>query len=303
MAEEKKGGFFSRLREGMQKTRDRIADALTQVASGGAIDDDFYDDLEGALIAADVGVRTSGDVVEALRAQVREKKLRTAVDVRTCLKALLAERMGGAPFSVKSACVLLIVGVNGVGKTTSIGKLAHHYAGEGKKVLIAAADTFRAAAAEQLSVWAERAGVPLVRHTEGSDPAAVVFDAIASGKARGCDMIIVDTAGRLHNKAHLMEELKKIRRVIDREYPDAQIKCLLVLDATTGQNGLNQAEVFTGADGLDGIILTKLDGTAKGGIAIAVRETLGLPVAFVGVGEGIEDMKPFVAEDYIEALL
>ncbi len=298
-----KGGFFSRLREGMAKTRDRISDVFTGVLSGGEIDDDFYDELEAAMISADMGARTAASVVEDLRAQVREKKLRSAADVRARLKEELAARMSGEAFSVASPCVLLIVGVNGVGKTTSIGKLADYYKGQGLSVLIAAADTFRAAAAEQLAVWAQRAGAPLIRHEEGSDPAAVVFDAIASGKARKVDLIIVDTAGRLHNKAHLMEELKKIRRVIEREHPDAQVKTLLVMDATTGQNGLNQAEVFAGSVGLDGIILTKLDGTAKGGVAVAVRESLGLPVAFVGVGEGIDDMQPFDAQAYIDAII
>ena len=305
MSEEKKNkvGLFARLREGMQKTRNRISDALTSVASGGEIDDDFYDDLEAAMISADVGATISADVVEHLRGQVRSLHLRTADDVRDCLKKELVGRMDGDPFTFSSPCVLLVVGVNGVGKTTSIGKLANHYRESGLSVLVAAADTFRAAAAEQLSVWTQRAGVPLIRHEEGSDPAAVVYDAIASGKARKADLIIVDTAGRLHNKAHLMEELKKIRRVIDREHPGAQIKTLLVMDATTGQNGLNQAEVFAGAVGLDGIILTKLDGTAKGGVAVAVRASLNLPVAFVGVGEQLDDLQPFDAAQYIDAIL
>ncbi len=279
MSEDKKNkvGFFARLREGVQKTRERIADAMTGLLSGGEIDEDFYDDLEAALLSADVGVKTATGVVEELRAAVREKRLRSADEVRACLRDALMRRMEGEPFTLNPPAVLLIVGVNGVGKTTSIGKLAAHYRQSGLSVLIAAADTFRAAAAEQLSVWAQRADAPLVRHAEGSDPAAVVFDAIASGKARGSDLIIVDTAGRLHNKAHLMEELRKIRRVIEREHPGADIKSLLVMDATTGQNGLNQAEVFLDAVGLDGIILTKLDGTAKGGVAIAVRDALKLP--------------------------
>lgn len=304
MSEEKKGGFFSKLKEGMKKTRDQIGQAIGNVfAGGGQIDDDFYDDVEAAMISADMGVNVATSVVEELRKRVRKDHLKTEDEVRQALREELSGRMAAEPFSIGHPGVILVVGVNGVGKTTSIGKLAAYYKESGQKVLVAAADTFRAAAAEQLAVWAQRADVDLIRHEEGSDPAAVVFDSLNAAKARKSELVIVDTAGRLHNKAHLMEELKKIRRVIDREYPDAQVKTLLVLDATTGQNGLNQAQMFKEAVGLDGIVLTKLDGTAKGGVAVAVQATMNLPVAFIGVGEGIDDMRPFDPNAYIEAII
>ncbi|HOF99990.1 MAG: Signal recognition particle receptor FtsY [Firmicutes bacterium ADurb.Bin248] len=265
----------------------------------------FFDELEEAMIVADMGVDTSLALVAGLREAVDEKRIRDRSGARAELVEMLASRMrpGTAFPADEGRAALLIVGVNGVGKTTSIGKLAHHYVSLGRKPMVAAADTFRAAAAEQLTVWAERANVPIVKHKEGADPAAVVFDAAASFKARGCDILLCDTAGRLHNKKNLMNELSKIRRVIERELPGTPIEALLVLDASTGQNAIAQARAFMETTGLTGVILTKLDGTAKGGMAVAIRGELGLPVRFVGVGEGIEDLQPFDADAYAGALV
>ena len=257
------------------------------------------------MILADMGVETSTSLVEALRGEIRERKLKDRQEAREALIELIAQRVAPeGPFPLdEQAGVILIVGVNGVGKTTSIGKISHEYKARGRKPMLAAADTFRAAAAEQLGIWAERAGVPMVRHQEGSDPAAVVYDAIASYKAKGCDLLIVDTAGRLHNKKNLMNELSKIRKVIDRELPGVPCQVLLVLDATTGQNALAQALAFQEASDLDGVILTKLDGTAKGGVVVNICSTLHVPVRFIGVGEGIDDLKPFDGQDFAQALL
>lgn len=265
----------------------------------------FFDELEEAMIVADMGVDTSLALVAELREAVDEKRIRDRSGARAELVEMLAARMRpGAAFPAdEGRAVLLIVGVNGVGKTTSIGKLAHHYVSLARKPMVAAADTFRAAAAEQLTVWAERANVPIVKHKEGADPAAVVFDAANSFKARGCDILLCDTAGRLHNKKNLMSELSKIRRVIERELPAVPVEALLVLDASTGQNAIAQARAFMETTGLTGVILTKLDGTAKGGMAVAIRGELGLPVRFVGVGEGIEDLQPFDADAYAAALV
>ena len=294
--------LFEKLKQGLSRT----GSALQGVFSGGErIDDAFYDELEEALILADTGMDTAAAILDELRARVERDKLRERSEARQALKDVLARRMEPqTPFlSGDAPAVLLIVGVNGVGKTTSIGKLAAFYTAAGKKVMMAAAETFRAAAAEQLSVWAGRAGVPIVKHGEGADPAAVVFDACASCKAKSCDMLLCDTAGRLHNKKNLMNELEKIRRVLAKEMPGAQVEVLLVIDATTGQNAIAQAKAFSEATGLTGVILTKLDGTAKGGVAIAVRDALGIPVRFVGVGEGVEDLQPFDAAAFAEALL
>lgn len=304
MTEKKeKKGLFARLREGMTKTRESITHAIDQlVGVYKELDDDFYDELEMVLISADVGVKTTEKIIERLKVEVRARREGNPENVRGILKEIVADMMASEPFAPKSPAVVLVVGVNGVGKTTTIGKLGCHFKEQGKSVILAAADTFRAAATEQLTIWAERAGVPIVAHGEGADPAAVVYDAVASAKAKKADLLIVDTAGRLHNKAHLMEELKKIRRVIDRDFPEAEVHVLLVLDGTTGQNGVTQARVFRDAVQLSGIILTKLDGTAKGGVVVSIKEELQLPVYFVGVGEAKEDLQVFDAKEYAEAI-
>ena len=294
--------FFSKLKEGLKKTRNSWFDTIF---GEDRISDEFYQELEESMILADMGVETSLSLVEALRQRIKEQKLKSRVEARETLIGLIAERvMPEEPFPLdEQAGVILIVGVNGVGKTTSIGKIAHEYKSRGRRPMLAAADTFRAAAAEQLGIWADRADVPMVRHQEGSDPAAVVYDAIASYKAKNCDLLIVDTAGRLHNKKNLMNELSKIRKVIDRELPYVPCQALLVLDATTGQNALAQALAFQEASDLDGVILTKLDGTAKGGVVVNICNTLHVPVRFIGVGEGIDDLKPFDGEEFAKALI
>lgn len=299
---EKKQGFFEKLRAGLKKTRDNWFDSLF---GEDRITEEFYEELEEAMILADMGAATAFELIEALKEQVKTRKLKTCADTKQALIELIAGRVEtGAPFVPDTApAALLIVGVNGVGKTTSIGKIAHDYAERGRRPMLAAADTFRAAAAEQLGDWAQRAGVPMVRHQEGSDPAAVVYDAIASYKAKGCDLLIVDTAGRLHNKKNLMNELAKIRKVIARELPELPCEVLLVLDGTTGQNAVAQAQAFQEACALTGVVLTKLDGTAKGGVVVNIVDTLHVPVRFIGVGEGIDDLKRFSAEEFARALL
>lgn len=299
---EKKQGFFEKLRAGLKKTRDNWFDSLF---GEDRITEEFYEELEEAMILADMGATTASELIEALKEQVKTRKLKTCADTKQALIELIAGRVEtGAPFVPDTApAALLIVGVNGVGKTTSIGKIAHDYAERGRRPMLAAADTFRAAAAEQLGDWAQRAGVPMVRHQEGSDPAAVVYDAIASYKAKGCDLLIVDTAGRLHNKKNLMNELAKIRKVIARELPELPCEVLLVLDGTTGQNAVAQAQAFQEACALTGVVLTKLDGTAKGGVVVNIVDTLHVPVRFIGVGEGIDDLKRFSAEEFARALL
>ena len=270
------------------------------------LDDEFFDNLEESLILADVGMETTTQVVSTLRQQVKNQHLKTNVEVKDALTGILTKVLTAGDLSMHlttKPSVILMVGVNGVGKTTTIGKLAAAYTAEGKKVLLVAGDTFRAAAAEQLTVWSERAGCGIVRHEEGSDPAAVVFDGCSAARARGTDVVIIDTAGRLHNKANLMNELNKISRVITRELPEADVETLMVLDATTGQNGLIQAKQFAESAGLTGIVLTKLDGTAKGGIVFAIAGELGLPVKYVGVGEGVDDLMPFNPTEFVEALL
>lgn len=308
VAEEKteKKGFFARLKAGLGKTRNAIADRVGEVfKSFKRIDDEFYDELEEALILADIGAMTSAEIVERLRARVASKKLTEEEEVRSELRDIVCEILESEDSELKldtKPTVILVIGVNGVGKTTTIGKLASKLKAEGKEVVLAAADTFRAAAADQLEIWAERNNVRLVRLQEGADPAAVIFDGCVSARNKGADVLICDTAGRLHNKKNLMDELKKIYRVIGRELPDARKEVLLVLDATTGQNAVNQAEEFNNAAGITGIVLTKLDGTAKGGIIINIREKLGIPVKFVGVGEGIDDLQVFDAKAFADAL-
>lgn len=299
---EKKQGFFAKLKQGLSKTRNALFDSIF---GEDRIDDEFYEELEEALIVSDMGMALSEGFIERLKAKNKEEKIKTRTEAKDALVGLIADEMRPDTdfLATGKKTVILIVGVNGVGKTTSIGKLAAHYSGEGKKVMLAAADTFRAAAAEQLTVWAERTGVPIVKHGEGADPAAVVFDAIASFKAKNLDMLICDTAGRLHNKKNLMNELAKMRRVIDRELPEAECEVLLVLDATTGQNAIMQAKAFAEASGLSGTVITKLDGTAKGGMAVAVKAELGLPVRFIGVGEGANDLQPFDADEFARALI
>jgi len=269
-------------------------------------DEAFFEDLEEMLILADVGMETSMEVTEELRRRMKKEKISGQEPVKACLREILAERLtvSGKELELNTTpSVILVIGVNGVGKTTSIGKLAHRLKGEGKRVLLCAGDTFRAAAADQLEIWAGRAGCEIVRQHEGADPGAVLFDALQAAKARGADVVICDTAGRLHNKANLMAELAKLRKIIDRELPDASLETLLVLDATTGQNGLIQARQFKETAGLSGIILTKLDGTAKGGIVIAIAQELGVPVKFVGLGEGIDDLRPFDEHEYVNAII
>ena len=300
-------GFFDKIKAGLTKTRDALSNTLGQVFSGfSELDDDFYDELEESLILADLGVETSGKAVERLRKRVREDHLKTTEEAKDALKDILTEMLNvGTPELnlTTRPSVILVIGVNGVGKTTTIGKLATRLVKEGKKVLMVAGDTFRAAAADQLEIWAGRSGADIVRQHEGADPASVVFDGIQAAKARNVDVILIDTAGRLHNKQNLMNELNKISRIVNRELPDAAQEVLLVLDGTTGQNGLIQAKQFKEIAGVTAIALTKLDGTAKGGIVIAVADSLQLPVKLVGVGEQPEDRMPVVARDFVEALL
>ena len=299
-------GLFDKIKQGLQKTSDAVNRSLDNVfAAFVKIDADLLEELEEALILSDVGAETSAKIVAEVEKRAKLRKITTAPELRDLLREVLTDNMlDNQPLDVSGKpAVILVIGVNGVGKTTSIGKLAARYVSEGKKVMLSAADTFRAAAADQLEIWAKRAGADIVRHGEGADPAAVVFDSISAAKARGSDVIIVDTAGRLHNKANLMNELAKIDRVIGRELPDASRETLLVLDATTGQNAVHQAEEFNKAAHLTGIVLTKLDGTAKGGIVIAISAGLGVPVKLVGVGEGIDDLIDFDRASFLEALL
>ena len=299
-------GFFDKIKQGLKKTSDAVNHSLDSVfAAFVKVDDDLLEELEEALILSDVGASTAAKIVAEVEKRAKLRKTTTADELRDLLREVLTDNMlDNQPLNTDGKpAVILVIGVNGVGKTTSIGKLAARYVNEGKKVMLSAADTFRAAAADQLEIWAKRAGADIVRHGEGADPAAVVFDSISAAKARGSDIIIVDTAGRLHDKANLMNELAKIDRVISRELPDASRETLLVLDATTGQNAVHQAEEFNKAAELTGIILTKLDGTAKGGIVIAISAGLGVPVKLVGVGEGIDDLIDFDRAAFLEAIL
>ncbi len=300
-------GFFEKIKNGLKKTKEAISSTLGGVFSGfSGVNDEFYDELEESMILADLGVETSVKAVELLRQRVREQKLKEAQEVQDALKDILVEMLNVGDTELKMTTrptVVLVIGVNGVGKTTTIGKLATNYVRQGKKVLLCAGDTFRAAAADQLEIWAGRAHAEIVRQHEGADPAAVVYDGIQAAKARGTDLILIDTAGRLHNKANLMNELGKISRIVDRELPDADKEVLLVLDGTTGQNGLMQAKEFKQIAGVTAIALTKLDGTAKGGIVIAVADALQIPVKFIGVGEQPDDLMPFDARAFVDALL
>ena len=300
--EEKKKGFFSRLVEGLNKTRENIVSGMDSIFSGfSAIDEDFYEELEETLIMGDLGIQTTMSVLEDLRKKVKEQHIKEPAECKQLLIDSIREQMdlGENAYEFENRkSVVLVIGVNGVGKTTSVGKLKD----EGKKVILAAADTFRAAAIEQLTEWANRAGVEIIAQQEGSDPAAVIYDAVAAAKSRQADVLICDTAGRLHNKKNLMEELRKINRIIDKEYPDAYRETLVVLDGTTGQNAMAQAKQFMEVADITGIILTKLDGTAKGGIAVAIQSELGIPVKYVGVGEKIDDLQKFNSEDFVTAL-
>ena len=300
------GGFFARLKAGLSKTRNNIVSGIDAVFNGfSSIDEDFYEELEEILIMGDIGVNATGEILERLRKQVKENHIKEPAACKELLIAGIKEQMqvGDTAYEFeKKQSVILVIGVNGVGKTTSVGKLAGLLKDQGKKVLIAAADTYRAAAGEQLFEWANRAGVDMIGGAEGADPASVVYDAVNAAKARHADILICDTAGRLHNKKNLMEELKKINRIIDREFPDAHRENLVVLDGTTGQNALNQAREFGETADLTGIILTKMDGTAKGGIAVAIQSELQIPVKYIGVGETIEDLQKFDAEQFVNAL-
>ena len=306
MEEKKKKGFFSRLVEGLNKTRENIVSGMDSIFSGfSSIDEDFYEELEETLIMGDLGIKTTTTIMEDLRAEVKAQHIKEPSECRQLLIDSIREQMnlGENAYEFENRkSVVLVIGVNGVGKTTSVGKLAGQLKDEGKKVILAAADTFRAAAIEQLTEWANRAGVEIIAQQEGSDPAAVIYDAVAAAKSRHADVLICDTAGRLHNKKNLMEELRKINRIIDKEYPDAYRETLVVLDGTTGQNAMAQAKQFMEVADITGIILTKLDGTAKGGIAVAIQSELGIPVKYVGVGEKIEDLQKFDSEDFVKAL-
>ena len=306
MEEKKKKGFFSRLVEGLNKTRENIVSGMDSIFSGfSSIDEDFYEELEETLIMGDLGIKTTTTIMEDLRAKVKAQHIKEPSECRQLLIDSIREQMnlGENAYEFENRkSVVLVIGVNGVGKTTSVGKLAGQLKDEGKKVILAAADTFRAAAIEQLTEWANRAGVEIIAQQEGSDPAAVIYDAVAAAKSRHADVLICDTAGRLHNKKNLMEELRKINRIIDKENPDAYRETLVVLDGTTGQNAMAQAKQFMEVADITGIILTKLDGTAKGGIAVAIQSELGIPVKYVGVGEKIEDLQKFDSEDFVKAL-
>lgn len=304
MAEEKKG-FFKRLKEGLSKTRNSIVDSFSSVFGASHIDDDFYEELEETFIMADMGYETTEKVIENLKERVKEARIKEPAACKELIINIIRDQMmvdESAYDFEKKKSVILVIGVNGVGKTTTIGKLAAQYKKGGKKVLIAAADTFRAAAIDQLKTWADRAGVEMISHNEGADPAAVVYDAVSAAKARNTDILLIDTAGRLHNKKNLMDELAKMRRIISRDYPDANVESLIVLDGTTGQNALEQARQFSNVTEIDGIVITKLDGTAKGGIAIAIQAELNVPVKFIGIGEKIDDLQRFDPSAYVEAL-
>lgn len=300
-------GFFQRLKQGLSKTTKEFTDRIDSLVNGYEIlDDDFYDELEDILVTADVGFDMTMQLIESLKIKVREERTDDPQMIKTLLKGLIVQALSVGDHTVnidQTPSVILVVGVNGVGKTTTIGKLTHHFKNKGKKVMLAAGDTFRAGAIDQLEIWGQRSNVPVIRHQEGADPAAVIFDAIHAARARKTDILICDTAGRLHNKKNLMNELGKIFKVVDREYPEANKEVLLVLDATTGQNALQQAKVFAEVAGITGIILTKLDGTAKGGIIMAIVRSMGIPVKMIGVGEQIDDLQPFDAKDFTDALL
>lgn len=295
-------GFFSKLKEGLKKTKDNIGKKIFAAFSGRALDDDFYEEIEEAMLTADMGVTATEQILDEFKDEVYREKITDTEKAKNLLKRIMVDSISYDIPDYDYPLVILLAGVNGVGKTTAIGKLANYFKSIGKSVVVAAADTFRAAASDQLEVWADRANVRIIKHKEGSDPASVVFDAISSAKARGDDVILVDTAGRLHNKKNLMDELKKIHKVIIRELPNADYRSYIVLDATTGQNALSQVEIFSEAIDIDGIILTKLDGTAKGGVVMAISAEQEIPVVFVGVGEKIDDLLPFDPEEFVDAI-
>lgn len=295
-------GFFSKLKEGLKKTKDNIGKKIFAAFSGRTLDDDFYEELEEAMLTADMGVTATEQILDEFKDEVYREKITDTEKAKNLLKRIMVDSISYDIPDYDYPLVILLAGVNGVGKTTAIGKLANYFKSIGKSVVVAAADTFRAAASDQLEVWADRANVRIIKHKEGSDPASVVFDAISSAKARGDDVILVDTAGRLHNKKNLMDELKKIHKVIIRELPNADYRSYIVLDATTGQNALSQVEIFSEAIDIDGIILTKLDGTAKGGVVMAISAEQEIPVVFVGVGEKIDDLLPFNPEEFVDAI-
>ncbi len=298
-------GFFAKIKAGLQKTKDSFVKQVESVFNSFTkIDEELFEELEELLITADVGVTTTEKICARLREEIKKKGITDPSQIKGLLKEIVAEMMDGdcaLKIGTKPS-VIMVIGVNGVGKTTTIGKMAHYLTQNGKKVLLGAADTFRAAAIDQLQIWADRSGVKMVRHSEGSDPAAVVFDAVSAAKARDVDVVICDTAGRLHNKKHLMDELSKIKRVIEREAEGCDVEVLLVLDATTGQNGVSQAKQFALSSGITGIVLTKLDGTAKGGVVISIKDELNIPIKFIGVGEGMDDLQPFNPQEFAEAL-
>lgn len=298
-------GFFSKIKEGLQKTKASIVGGVTGIINSFTkIDEELFEELEETLVMSDIGVATAGEICDSLRRKIKESGITDPAEIKGLIKDIIIEMLGedeGLKLDTKPS-VILVIGVNGVGKTTSIGKISAQLKSQGKTVVLGAADTFRAAAIDQLGIWAERAGVQMVKSVEGTDPASVVFDTIASAKSKGADVIICDTAGRLHNKKNLMDELAKIYRVIGRELPDASVETLLVLDAATGQNAVNQAREFKNVADITGIVLTKLDGTAKGGIVVAIRNELGIPVKYVGVGEGIDDLQPFSAADFADGI-
>ncbi|MBQ7452790.1 MAG: signal recognition particle-docking protein FtsY [Clostridia bacterium] len=296
--------FLSRLFEGNKKTKKSFAEKLKYIFTGSDIDEEFYEELEYCLLSSDISSQTCDAILESLREEIKSQKIKKTDDAKDALKGIMISILNRSqPSEVKTPAVIMVVGVNGVGKTTAIGKIANKLTSEGKKVLIAAGDTFRAAASSQLEVWAERAKVKIIKSAEGADPGAVVFDAIASAKAKGCDYLIVDTAGRLHNKANLMEELKKISRIVEREYPEAEYHKALVIDATTGQNALSQVKFFDEAVGITDLIVTKLDGTAKGGFVLSIASDYEVPIRYIGVGEGIDDLLPFSSKDFVDSII
>jgi len=296
-------GFFERIGRGLKKTKEAFSKKIYELFTGRSLNDEFYENLEYALISSDVGAEATEEIIERLKEEAYEKRLKNSSEAVSLFKQILIDIIDYDIEEYSYPLVILVAGVNGVGKTTAIGKLANYFKEQGKSVIIAAADTFRAAAAEQLSVWAERANARIIKYGEGADPAAVVFDAVTSAKAKKNDVLLIDTAGRLHNKKNLMEELKKINRVVEREYPECDYRTYLVLDGTTGQNAIQQADIFNEAIDIDGIILTKLDGTAKGGVVLAISEEMSLPVVFIGVGEKINDLLPFNAKDFVDSIL
>ena len=297
-------GIFSKIKEGLKRTKEAISYKLNKLFTGGVLTDEFYDELEETLITSDIGAETTDTIMDRLKDEIDKNRVRDTATVRELLKKILVELLNENELpEYEYPLVIMLSGVNGVGKTTAIGKLAKKFKKQGKSVTIAAADTFRAAAADQLTVWAERAGVRIIKHAEGADPAAVVYDAAQSVKSKNGDVLLIDTAGRLHNKKNLMEELKKISRVTERELPDATVYNYIVLDATTGQNAISQVDIFNEAIDIDGIILTKLDGTAKGGVVLAIAGELGVPVVYVGVGEGIDDLEDFDADDFVNGIM